>query len=409
MLRPIVVLLATTFPLSADDWPQFRGPTGDGLYTGPKLPTEWGPDKNVAWKTPIPGKGWSSPIVSKGRVYLTTAVPTADGDQSLRAICLNGESGKIEWNTEVFLQKKATAPNIHSKNSHASPTPTTDGERLYVHFGHMGTAALDLQGKVVWTRTKLYDRPVHGNGGSPILINGLLVFSCDGLDKQFVIALHAKDGTTAWQTPRKTNAGKTFSFSTPTVIDDGGKKLVLSVGSNLIGAYDAATGKEVWRFGFDGYSLIPKPSVGHGMVFFSTGYDSPTFQAVKLGGKGDVTGSHGAWTVTKVAPHTPSPLLVGNEVYLVSDRGLMSCVDAGTGDVVWQERVKGNYSASPIHADGRIYLTSEEGKGTLVAAGRKFEVLGEFDMKDKTFASFAAVDGALYIRTEKQLYKFAVR
>src|SRR5262249_55759922 len=169
----LVWMLSVTAGVAAD-WPQFRGPTGDGHYTGPKLPTEWGPDKNVTWKTPIPGKGWSSPIIWKGMIYLTTAVPQSNGDQSLRAVCVHAQSGKIEWNTEVFLEVKGKSENIHGKNSHASPTPTTDGERLYVHFGHMGTVALDLKGNIAWKRTGLYDKPVHGNGGSPILVDGLL-------------------------------------------------------------------------------------------------------------------------------------------------------------------------------------------------------------------------------------------
>lgn len=409
MFRLFFALLFTTTPALAADWPQFRGPTGDGHYTGPNLPTEWGPDKNVAWKTAIPGKGWSSPIVWKGMIYLTTAVAQGNGDQSLRAICVNVQSGKIEWNKEVFTEAKGKAPNPHPKNSHASPTPTTDGERLYVHFGHMGTAALDLKGNIAWKRTGLYDKPVHGNGGSPILVDGLLVFSCDGADKQFVIALNTKDGKDAWRTPRNGGAVKTFSFSTPTVIEQDGKKLIISEGSDVIAAYDAKSGKEVWRSKFSGYSLIPKPVVGLGMVYFSTGYDSPSFMAVKLGGAGDVTNSHAGWKVGKVAPHTPSPLLVDESIFLVSDRGGMSCLDAKTGEKIWEDKVKGAYSASPIYADGKIYLTSEEGKGTLLEAGRKFNVLGEFDMKEKTFASFAAVDGALYVRTEAQLYKFTSR
>jgi outer membrane protein assembly factor BamB len=409
MLRcPILFVLATT-PVLAADWPQFRGPSGDGHYKGPKLPTEWGTNKNVAWKTPIPGKGWSSPIVWKAKVYLTTAVPQSNGDQSLRAICVDAQSGTVDWSKEIFRQSRAKAPNIHAKNSHASPTPTIDGERLYVHFGHMGTAALDLNGKVLWTRTSLYDRPVHGNGGSPILVDGLLVFSCDGADKQFVVALNAKNGKTSWQTPRRTSAVKMFSFSTPTVIEVDGRKQIVSVGSEIAAGYDSKNGDELWRMTFDGYSVIPKAVSGHGLVFFSTGYDSPLLKAVKIGGTGDVTKTHTAWSLKRGAPHTPSPLLVGNELYLISDRGVMSCVDAKTGDIVWEERVKGNYSASPIYADSKIYLTSEEGKGTLVEAGRKFNVLGEFDMKEKTFASFAAVDGAMFVRTETQLYKFAAR
>jgi outer membrane protein assembly factor BamB len=409
MFRRFIVLLLIATPVLAADWPQFRGPTGDGHYAGPKLPTEWGPDKNVAWKTPIPGKGWSSPIVSKGMIYLTTAVAQSNGDQSLRAICVDAQSGKIEWNKEVFLEVTGKSPNIHGKNSHASPTATTDGERLYVHFGHMGTAALDLKGNIAWKRTGLYDKPVHGNGGSPILVDGLLVFSCDGADKQFVIALNTKDGKDAWRTPRNSGSAKKFSFGTPTVIEQDGKKLIISEGSDVIAGYDAKSGTEVWRSKFSGYSLIPKPVVGHGMVYFSTGYDSPSFMAVKLGGTGDVTSSHAGWKAAKGAPHTPSPLLVDDNIFLISDRGGMSCLDAKTGEKIWDDKVKGAYSASPIYADGKIYLTSEEGKGTLLEAGRKFNVLGEFDMKEKTFASFAAVHGALYIRTETQLYKFTGR
>ncbi len=409
MLHYLLALLMVASPAFAADWPQFRGPTGDGHYVGPKLPTEWGTDKNVAWKTAIPGKGWSSPIVSKGKVYLTTAVRQANLDQSLRAICVDAGTGKIDWDKEVFLAKKAQAGKMHSKNSPASPTPTTDGERVYAHFGHMGTAALDLKGKVLWKRTGLYDNPVHGNGGSPILVDGLLVFSCDGADKQFVIALNTSDGKTAWQTPRNSSATKLFSFSTPAIVDVDGQKQIISEGSDVIAGFDAKTGKEIWRSKFDGYSLIPKPVVGHGMVYFSTGYNTPSMMAVKLGGAGDVTNTHAGWKAAKVAPHTPSPLLVGDNLFLISDRGLMSCLDAKTGEKIWEERVKGSYSASPFYADGRIYLTSEEGKGTLVDAGRKFKVLGEFEMKEKTFASFAAVDGALYVRTETKLYKFKAK
>ena len=408
MLRIVFVLLAA-LPASAADWPQFRGPTGDGHYSGPPLVTEWGPDTNVAWKTPIPGNGWSSPIISKGKVYLTTAVPKEQGDISLRAICLDAATGKVEWNTEVFVERKGKAPNIHKKNSHASPTPATDGERVYVHFGHMGTAALDLSGKVLWTRTGLYSKPVHGNGGSPILVDGRLVFSCDAIDKQAVVALDAATGKTGWETPRRTSPTKPFSFGTPTVVEVNGQKQIVSEGSDILAGYDPATGKELWRTRFDGYSVIPKPVAGHGMVYFSTSFDRAKVNAIKLGGAGDVTTSHTAWTLDRGAPHTPSPLLVGDELYLVSDRGQFSCVDAKTGKLIWDEKLRGSYSASPIYANGNIYLTSEEGKGTLIKAGRKKDILGEFDLKEKTFASFAAADGALYVRTETQLYKFAKR
>lgn len=408
MLRITLVFIAT-LPASAADWPQFRGPSGDGHYTGPPLVTEWGPDTNVAWKSPIPGNGWSSPIISKGKVYLTSAVSGDGGALSLRAVCLDCKSGKIDWDVEVFQPTKQQAGKVHKKNSQASPTPTTDGERLYVHFGHVGTAALDLQGKVLWTRTGLYAEPQHGGGGSPILVDGLLVFSIDAHDKQAVVALDAKSGEVKWETPRTPKASPPFSFGTPTVVEVDGQKQVVSEGSNLLAGYDARTGKEIWRATFKGYSVIPKPVVGHGMVFFSTSFDTASMYAVRLGGRGDVTSSHTAWTLARGAPHTPSPLLVGDELYLVSDRGQFSCVDAKTGKVIWDDKLRGNYSASPIVANGHVYVTSEEGKGTLIKAGRTKDILGEFDLKEKTFASFAAADGALYVRTETQLYKFARR
>jgi outer membrane protein assembly factor BamB len=411
MLRTLILLVAISSVAPAADWPQFRGPTGDGHYGGPKLPADFGPDKNVAWKTPIPGLGWSSPIIAKGKVYLTTAVEKAKGEQSLRALCLNAETGKIEWEKEVFVQSDPAITKKHDKNSHASPTPATDGERLYVHFGPMGTAALDLTGKVLWNRTGLYAQSQHGSGGSPIVVDGLLLFSCDAIDKQFVIALHAKDGKTAWQTPRGNGGKPAFSFSTPTLLEIAGKKAIISEGSDMIAAYDVKGGKEIWRSKFTGYSLIPKPVVGHGMVYFSTGYGTPSFMAVKLGGNGDVTASHAGWKVPKVAPHTPSPILSGNELFMVSDFGIMSCLDAKTGEVLWSEkRANGKgFSASPIIADGKVYFTSEDGKGTVIEASRTYKSVGEFDLKERTFASFAAVDGAIYARTETQLYKFASR
>lgn len=409
MFRCAFALVCCALPALAADWPQFRGPTGDGHYLGPKLPTEWGPDKNVAWKVAVPGKGWSSPIIWKGKAYLTTAVAKDGGDQSLRAVCIDVASGKIDWNEEVLVASKTLASKTHNKNGQASPTPTTDGERLYVHFGHMGTAALDLKGKVIWTRTSIYENPQHGCGGSPILVDGLLVFSCDAHDKQAVIALDSKSGTTAWETPRNTQPSRKFSFGTPTVAEVAGKKQILSEGSDILASYDPKTGEELWRTKFSGYSVIAKPVVGNGTVYFSTCFDNASLKAVKLGGSGDVTTSNAKWTLSRGAPHTASPLLVGNELYMVSDGGQFTCVDAKTGKVIWDDKLKGGHSASPIFANGNIYLTSEEGKGTLIKAGRMKDILGEFDMKEKTFASFAAADGALYVRTETQLYKFTSR
>jgi len=399
-------------PARAENWPEFRGPTGQGL-AGKGLPTEWNAAKNVAWKQPLPGLGWSSPIVWEGKLYLTASVPVVgndNGDQSLTALCLDAKSGKLLWEKEVFRQDGKRAPRIHEKNSHASPTPLTDGQRLYVHFGHQGTAALDLNGKLLWQQTALRYDPVHGNGGAPVLVGELLVFSSDGFDQQFVAALDRTTGKQVWKTDRESDSFKKFSFGTPLVIAMKEKQQIVSPGAGAVCAYDPANGKEIWRVNYgDGYSVVPRPVFGHGLVFLSTGYDTPEFLAIRADGTGDVTKSHVAWSLKKGAPLTPSPLLVGDELYLVSDLGIASCLDARTGKVHWQERIGGAHSTSPLHADGKVYCQSEEGVGTVLKAGKKFEVLARNNLGERTLASYAAVDGVLFIRTEKHLYRIESR
>src|SRR5262249_10226845 len=258
------------------------------------------------------------------------------------------------WNEEVFVQP-AGAPQPHRKNSHASPTPLVAGDRLYVHFGHQGTACLDLNGKVLWRNVQRYS-PVHGNGGTPVLGDGLLIFSCDGRDDPYVIALDAATGKEKWKTPRPGDAFKKFSFSTPLVIEVKGQKQVISPGSEQVNALDPKTGKILWTVKTDGYSVIPRPVYGHGLVFVGTGYDSPTLIAIRPDGSGDVTKTHVAWRMKRGAPHTPSPLLVGDELYIVSDNGTATCLEAKTGEVVWSERLAGPHSASPLFAGGKIYF-----------------------------------------------------
>jgi outer membrane protein assembly factor BamB len=404
----VLALVSLTTTLFADDWPEFRGPTGQGLVLAGDLPVEWSTTKNVAWKQAIPGKGWSSPIVVKGRIYLTTAVPTGtsqSADQSLRALCLDATSGKTLWNQEVFKQNGATAPRIHAKNSHASPTPLCDGERLYVHFGHQGTACLDLAGKILWRNTSLKYSPVHGNGGSPIVAGDKLVFSVDGSDRQFVVALHKLTGKEVWKTDRRCDAVKKFAFSTPLMITVNGRQQIVSPGSDAVCAYDPQAGREVWRVQYEGYSIIPRPVFAHDLVIFSTGYDTPQLLAVRPDGQGDVTDTHIAWRLKNGAPHSSSPLVVGDELYVVSDAGVATCLDARTGKVHWRQRLDGNFSASPLHANGKIYFQDEEGMGTVIKAGKQFEQLAKNELEERTLASYAAADGALFIRTEKHLYR----
>lgn len=410
-------LLLAACALAADvttaDWKEFRGPDGVGHYSGPAVPDQWGPDTNVAWKTPIPGKGWSSPVLLKGKLYLTTAVPKGAGekpDYELRVLCVDAASGKVEWNELVFVEDGKTTPQPHAKNSHASPTPVTDGERVYVHFGHMGTAAYDLKGKQVWATQKHAYKPVHGNGGSPILVGDTLVVCGDGADQQFLLALNTKDGSQAWKTDRQSKSKMPFSFSTCQLIEHNGKRQIVSPASDFVAGYDAKDGTEIWRASYpqSGWSLICRPVYTAGLVVFSTGYVTQHLIAVDPGGKGDVTGTHIKWQYKKHAPNTPTPIAVGDELYSLSDKGVLVCLDAKTGKVHWEEKVKGTgFSASPVLLNGKIYITSEDGKGSVIEPSKtELKATDAGDMKEKTFATFVPADGALYLRTESKLYKF---
>jgi outer membrane protein assembly factor BamB len=405
-----VLILFLAPVVRAEDWPEFRGPTGQGLVAKGELPTTWGKDKNLAWKQAIPGKGWSSPIVVGGRIYLTTAVPVkGSSDLSLEALCLDTSTGAILWEKEVFRQDGKSAPPIHSKNSHASPTPLLRGERLFVHFGHQGTACLNLKGEVIWKNISLRYIPIHGNGGSPILVEDLLVFSCDGGDQRFVAALDVGDGKVRWKTNRTLDTDRRFSFSTPLLIEVRGQKQVISPGSGGVTAYEPATGKELWWVRYNGYSVIPRPVYGHGLVFVCTGYDRPSLMAIRPDGQGDVTNTHVAWKTAKAVAHTPSLLLVGDELYMMSDFGIASCLDARTGEVHWQQRVGGNYSASPLCADSKLFFLSEQGDTTVVRAEKRFTLVAKNALGERSLASPAAAGGALFIRTDKHLYRIGDR
>ena len=398
-----LALLSAAASNAAGDWPEFRGPTGQGHAATTRLPLEWSNTRNLAWKQAIPGSGWSSPGLKDGRVFLTSAVG-GEGTMLLHALCLDERSGKILWDIEVFGGAQAT--RIHTKNSHASPTPLIADGRIYVHFGHEGTACLDPDGKVLWRNTSLTYPPVHGSGGSPILAGDALIFSCDGGSDPFVVALDKSTGKLLWKTKRETTAKKTFSFSTPLLITVNGQPQVISPGSGAVCAFDPKTGREIWRARYgEGYSVIPRPVFGHGLLFIATGFDQPTVIAVRPDGQGDVTDTHIAWTLKKSAPNTPSLLLVGEELYMVSDGGIASCVDAKTGRVHWQERIGGNYSASPIHAGGRIYFQNEEGICFVLKAGRRFDLLARNDLSERTLASPAVADNALFLRSQSQLWR----
>lgn len=393
--------------LQAESWPEFRGPTAQGISSAKAAPLNWSATNGIAWKTPLEGSGWSSPVVEDGRVYLTTAVKQDDGGISLRVVCLSGGEGKILWDREALRSDPGTAAKIHSKNSLASPTPILSGGRIYAHFGHMGSAALDLDGKVLWTQTSLSYSPVHGNGGSQLLINGKLIFGCDGGSDPFLAALDANTGSILWKTPRNTVSKRTFTFSTPIALMVDGKTQVVNQSSGFVAGYDPGTGAEIWRVLYgEGYSVVPRPVAGHGLLYITTGFDTAKLLAIRPeGAKGDSTETAVVWQVAKGVPTTPSPILVGGEIYMVSDGGIASCLDAKTGKIHWSERLGGDFSASPILAAGRLYFQNESGLGFVIKPGSEFQLLAKNDLGERTLASYAVIENDFLIRSSGHLWR----
>ena len=404
----LAVSLSVCGVLPAAEWRQFRGPTGQGTTESTNVPLQWNQSKNIVWKQGLPGQGWSSPVLAGERIYLTSAVPISDAekpDLSLRTVCLNQDDGKIVWTKELFQSKGATAPKIHSKNSPASPTPIVEKDRIYVHFGHQGTACLSLEGKIIWRNDSLHYKPVHGNGGSPVLHGGKLFFSIDGAQQAGVVALNANDGTLAWRMDRKSTASRKFSFTTPAIITVNGQDQLISPASDIVHALNPADGSIIWHARYDGYSVIPRPVYGNGLVYICTGYNTPSLLAIRPTGKGDVTETHIAWSQKKGIPHTPSLMLVGEELYMVSDRGIASCLNALTGESYWQHRIGSAYSASPFYSEGKIYFLSEDGVTTVIERGREFKELAVNEIGERTLASFAPASDTVYIRTAKHLFR----
>ena len=386
--------------LATGEWPDFRGPDGQGHSPERGLPLEWNESKNIAWKTPVPGLGWSSPVVANGKVWITTAVEQKG--ISLRAIAYDAATGKEVVNVEVF-KIPTDRRDINPKNSWASPTPLLDGDRVYVHFGADGTAALSSTGEILW-KARFDYQSQHGAGGSPIVYGDLLIFNCDGSDVAFVIALDKHTGKTKWKTNRGLPADQ--AYTTPIVIRVGDRDQLISVGAFRARAYDPLTGKEIWRVRYDeGFSNVPRPVFAHGLVFITTGFQQPELLAVRPDGTGDVTKTHIAWTLKRGAPLTPSPLVVGDELYLVNDGGIASCIDARTGTMVWQQRLGGSYSASPVFADGRIYFLAEQGVTTVIAPGKDFRRLATNALDGGLLASMAISGGSLFLRTDSHLYR----
>jgi outer membrane protein assembly factor BamB len=391
----------------SEDWFQFRGPDGQGHSTAVNLPTHWSTTENVRWKTPIPGKGWSSPVAAGNRIFLTTAVPQGN-THSLHTLCLEATSGKILWDVTVFdALVPQYAKRIHSKNSHASPTPIVDGQRVYVHFGAHGTACLTTDGAIVWKTREIKYQPQHGSGGSPVLVDGLLVFNCDGADVQFVVALDSLTGKIRWKKERPPlDDPKRFSFATPLVIEVNGRKQIVSPGAHIVVAYEPKTGAEIWNARYEGYSIAPRPVYADGLVYMETSFDRSIMLAIRPDGEGDVTDTKIAWTQPRSIPSTPCPLLTAKHLYIVSDAGIASCLDAKTGRPRWTHRVGGKFSASPLLAEGKIYIQSEGGETIIFRSDpEQYTEIGRSELNEATLASPAVIDHGLLIRTASALYR----
>jgi outer membrane protein assembly factor BamB len=410
----IAALFLSLAVATAQEWPEFRGPLAQGHSAERGLPVEWSETRNIAWKVPVAGLGWSSPVIANGRVWLTTAVEQrpvgrnlgGGGGISLRAIAFDAATGQEVVNVEVF-KIPADRRDINPKNSWASPSPVIDGDRIYVHFGADGTAALSPAGEIIWKNRFEYQSQ-HGAGGSPIVHGDLLIFSCDGSDVAFVIALDKRTGKTRWKTNRGFPADQ--AYTTPLVIRVGDADQLISVGAFRVRAYDPLTGKEIWRVRYDeGFSNVPRPVYGHGLVFITTGFQQPELLAIRPDGRGDVTRTHVAWSLKRGAPLTPSPIIVGDELYVVNDGGIASCIDARTGSVIWQSRLGGTYSASPVFADGRIYFPAEQGVTTVMIPGREARRVATNRLDGGLLASMAVAGGSLYLRTDSALYRISER
>ena len=387
----------------AAEWPQFRGPSGQGVSDAASVPLNWSETRNVAWKTLVPGKGWSSPVVGAGRVWITAAVLN-NGEASLRLLAYDDATGNEALNVEVFKIRRDEF-SANPKNSDATPTPILDGDRVYVHFGASGTAAVSTAGKLLW-KTRLPHVTQHGQGGAPARFGGLLIVNCDGFEEPYVIALDAATGKTKWRFSRR--APTSQAYSTPLVIRASDRDQAITVGASFASSLDAATGKEIWRLGYrGGFSHVPRPVFAHGLVFIATGFQEPSLVAVRTDGAGDVTKTHVAWTLERGAPLTPSPIVVGDELFVVNDGGIAQCLDARTGQAHWAQRLNGTFSASPIAAGGRVYFLSEDGVTTVIAAGPAFKLLARNVLDGETQASIAAVEGSLYVRSSTHLYRIA--
>ncbi|MBP86235.1 MAG: quinonprotein alcohol dehydrogenase [Planctomycetaceae bacterium] len=407
-MRRLILSALLLFPgliAAADNWPQFRGPNGDGRAEA-DLPLELSEKQNVQWKIPIHGKAWSSPVVWGDQLWLTTA--TEDGKQ-MSAICIDRYSGKVLRDIIVFENENPRF--AHPTNSYASCTPVIEEGRIYFHFGSYGTACLDTRtGTKIWERRDFECNHWRGPGSSPIVHGDKLIVAYDGYDHQYVTALDTGSGKTVWQRDRDIDYGtdngdRKKAYSTATSFEHKGRLQVVSPSATDTISYDPNTGEELWRVHHGGMNAAARPLYAHGLVYIAAGSGPLSLIAVRPDGSGDVTDTHIAWGFGKSAPKRPSPIIDGDLMFMIDDKGVASCINAKTADVVWQERVGGGeYRASPILAGGHLYCFSVKGHVTVIKASKDYQVVAEGDFDNGFQASPAVAGNSLYLRTIKDLY-----
>lgn len=403
---PIVALLCGNLAI-AENWPEFRGPRGDGHSTATNLPLEFSESQNIRWKIGMDGKAWSSPVIWGNQIWLSNA--TADG-KKLFGVCVDADSGKKLHDLTIFeIEKPAFCIPF---NSYASSTPVVEEGRVYLHFGSAGTACLKSNtGEVIWKRQDLPCNHFRAPGSSPIVWRDLLILTFDGFDYQYVAALNKQTGETVWKTDRNINYGNDETdgdlkkaFSTPQVKEINGVPTLVSPSAGETIAYDARDGKELWRARTGGYNAGCRPIFFDDLVVGHT-EGGLRLWAIRADGRGDVTDSHIAWTFSKSTPTRPSPVVVGELMFIISCEGVATCLEAKTGKQIWQKRLEGDYSASPLYANGRIYFFSQDGHIPVIAAEREFQKLAENKLDDGFMASPAVIDDSLILRTRTHLYR----
>ncbi len=417
MLLPLLTPEAGSAPMPTN-WPDFRGPSGDGRAAAGQPPRTWSEQRNLRWKISLPGRSWSSPVVWNRQIWLTTA--SEDGRQ-MSALCVDQDSGKVVMDRVVFTNREPEPLGLGKEgNTYASPSPVIEEGRVFLHFGTYGTACLDTRSfRTLWQRRDILCRHSVGPGSSPVLFRHLLILTMDGTDSQFLIALDKRTGRTAWKAPRSADwslgdpADSTprpeqqKAFSTPLITQWEGRPLLISSGAKASYGYDPLTGKELWKVGYRGFSNASRPIAGHGFALINTGYHRAELWAVRLGGSGDVTSTHVAWKAVRNVPLNPSPVLVGDRIYMLSGAGILTCLNARSGEEVWKDRLPGTYTASPVLANGLLYCFGENGQSSVIRPGDRLEIVGENRLEEGAMACPAFVGNEIVLRTRTHLYCLA--